>query len=157
MELEHGDLTGRIIGAAIQVHKELGPGYLESIYENALVVELRKRGLAVKQQHEMPILYDGVEVGTHRLELLVEDTIVVELKTAKRLEPKDFATVRSYLKALGQQHGLLLNFAATRLKPKRVILPDTFLGGLKCILLTVAVPALLGRLTSALSSFFSVS
>jgi GxxExxY protein len=85
MELEHKELTERIIGAAIEVHRRLGPGFLESIYEHALVLELQKRGLATEQQLEVSIEYDGIEVGKHRLDLLVESTIVVELKTVKDL------------------------------------------------------------------------
>ena len=80
MALEFEELTGKIIGAAIEVHRQLGPGFIESIYENALVYELRKRGLKVEQQLEAPVLYDGeVEVGKHRLDLLVEGEIVVDL------------------------------------------------------------------------------
>ena len=120
MKLE--ELTHEIIGAAIEVHRRLGPGFLESIYEKALIVELKKRGLAVQDQHEIIIDYDGVEVGRHRLDLLVDDTIVVELKAIKNLEDIHFAVVRSYLKALGRKHGLLLNFARITLEIKRVIL-----------------------------------
>jgi GxxExxY protein len=121
MGLEHGALTEKIIGAAIEVHRRLGPGFLESIYEKALVIELRKRGLQVQEQLEMIVLYDGEEVGRHRLDLLVEDTIIVELKAIKDLEPIHIAIVRSYLTALGKQHGLLLNFAKVTLEIKRVI------------------------------------
>jgi len=119
--LEHGDLTEKIIGAAIEVHKRLGPGFLESIYENALVVELRKRSLKVDQQRQIAVQYDGVEVGKHILDLFVEDTIVVELKAIKNLEDIHFAIVRSYLKAAGRRHGLLLNFQKPTLEVKRVI------------------------------------
>ena len=73
MALEYEALTGKIIGAAIEVHRRLGPGFIESIYENALVMELRKRGLKVERQLEVPIKYDGAEVGRHRLDLFVED------------------------------------------------------------------------------------
>lgn len=90
-------------------------------YENALVIELRKRRLKVEQQVEVAIIYDEVEVGKHRLDLLVEDTIVVELKAIKDLEDIHFAIVKSYLKATGKEHGLLLNFAKVTLEVKRVI------------------------------------
>jgi len=119
--LEHEELTDGIIGAAIEVHRRLGPGFIESIYENALVVELRKRGLKVEQQIELAVQYDGVEVGKHRLDLLVEDAIVVELKAIKDLEDIHFAIVKSYLRAAGKRHGLLLNFAKVTLEVKRVI------------------------------------
>jgi GxxExxY protein len=119
--LEHGQLTERIIGAAIEVHRRLGPGFLESVYENALLIELRKRGLRTEQQVEVVIQYDGNEVGRHRLDLFVEDTIVVELKAIKAFEDIHFAIVRPYLRAVGREHGLLINFAAFTLKVKRVI------------------------------------
>jgi GxxExxY protein len=119
--LEHEELTERIIQAAIAVHRQLGPGFLESIYEAALAIELRKHGLRFERQRRLPILYDGVEIGFHRLDLLVEDTIVVELKAVKRIEDIHFAVVRSYLKAADRKHGLLLNFAAPKLLIKRVL------------------------------------
>jgi GxxExxY protein len=123
MALEYEALTEQIIGAAIEVHRRLGPGFLESVYEKALIVELKKRGLAVQDQLELLINYDGIEVGCHRLDLLVEETIVVELKAFKNLEDVHFAIVRSYLKAVGKKHGLLLNFAKVTLEVKRVIAP----------------------------------
>lgn len=91
MSLEHEDLTGRIIGAAIEVHKALGPGYLESIYENALAIELRAQGVPFERQMSMPVLYRASEVGLHRLDLLVADQIVVELKAIKTIENVHFA------------------------------------------------------------------
>jgi GxxExxY protein len=72
MALEFEDLTGKIIGAAIAVHRKLGPGFLESVYERALVIELQKRGLKFEQQKEIVVLFDGVEVGKHRLDLFIE-------------------------------------------------------------------------------------
>ena len=119
--LEYEELTEKIIGAAIEVHRRLGPGFIESFYENALVIELYKRGLEVKKQIEVPVLYEYREVGRHRLDLFVEDTIVVELKAVKALEDVHFAIVKSYLKAVGRAHGLLLNFSKTILEMKRVI------------------------------------
>ena len=121
IKLAHEELTGLIIACAIEVHKSLGPGFLESIYEAALVVELKRAGLRVEQQKPLPIFYREVMVGEHRLDLLVEDKIVVELKAISELEDLHFAIVRSYLKAAGLEHGLLLNFAAMPLTVKRVI------------------------------------
>jgi GxxExxY protein len=115
------DLTDRIIAVGIEVHKTLGPGFLESFYEKALIIEMRKRGLKVDQQVEIAVHYDGILVETHRLDLLVEGIVVVELKTVKTLEDAHFCTVRSYLKALGRHHGLLLNFSKATLEIKRVI------------------------------------
>jgi len=123
LTLEHGELTEKIIGAAIEVHRQLGPGFLESIYQNALVYELRKQRLFVECQFEVPVLYDGrVEVGLHRLDLFIEHEIVVELKTVADFELIHFSIVRSYLRAVRRKHGLLLNFAAPVLGVKRVIL-----------------------------------
>jgi GxxExxY protein len=121
MSLEFGDLTEVIIGAGIDVHRKLGPGFLESVYENALVVELRKRGLDVEQQKAISIKYDGFEVGTHRLDVLVQGQVIVDLKTIKAFEDVHFAVVRSQLRAAGLKHGLLLNFAGVKLQIKRVI------------------------------------
>lgn len=121
--LEESGLTEKVIGAAIAVHKELGPGFIESVYETALVHELKKRGLAVGQQIEVPVIYDGIEAGRHRLDLLVEGKLVVELKAARSLEDAHFSVVRSYLRAIKQKHGLLLNFSAPVLEIRRVIAP----------------------------------
>lgn len=121
MALEHEELTGEIIGAAIEVHRQLGPGFLESVYENALVIELRHRGIPFARQLAVPVMYRGAEVGLHRLDLFVADEIVVELKAVKELVPKHFAVVRSYLRAVGREHGLLLNFAKPTVTVKRVI------------------------------------
>ena len=120
-KLAYESLSEKIIAAAIEVHKKLGPGFLESIYENSLVFELQKRGLEVKNQIEIPVLYDNVEVGKHRIDLLVEDKIKVELKAIKNIEDVHFAIVKSYLRAFGLEHGLILNFAKTTLEIKRVI------------------------------------
>jgi GxxExxY protein len=120
-KLAHEELTGRIIACAIEVHKALGPGFLESIYEAAMTVELKRAGLNVESQKPLRVLYREVLVGEHRLDLLVEDKIVVELKAISELEDIHFAIVRSYLKAAGLEHGLLLNFATMPLTVKRVI------------------------------------
>ena len=122
--LQHEDLTGRIIGAAIEVHKALGPGYLEVVYENALAIELRARDIPFQRQLTVPIVYRGSEVGMHRLDLFADDLIVVELKAVKALEDVHFAVVRSYLRAIGREHGLILNFTRPTLEVKRVIAPD---------------------------------
>ena len=119
--LEYEELTGQIIGAAIEVHTKLGPGFLESIYENALAIELRKRGINFTKQEEVDIFYDDEEVGKHRLDLFIEDTIVLELKAIKNIINEHFAIVRSYLKAVKKKHGLIINFAKPKLEVKRVI------------------------------------
>src|SRR6266850_3104136 len=119
-ELGNRALTERMIGAALRIHSELGPGFLESIYEEALAVELRLLGLAFERQKPVPIFYRGQPIGEHRLDLLVQGCVVVELKAIAALENIHFAIARSYLKALGLNDGLLLNFAATRLVVKRI-------------------------------------
>ncbi len=120
MALEFEGLTERIIGAAIEVHKELGPGFLESIYENAFAVELRSQDIPFQRQIAVPVLNRGVEVGLHRLDLFVFDQIVVELKAVNRLKDIHYVVVRSYLRAVDREHGLLLNFAKPTLEIKRV-------------------------------------
>jgi GxxExxY protein len=114
------ELSDRIIGAAIHVHRALGPGFLESIYETALCLELSKRKISFVRQYVVPVLYEGVEVGEHHLDLFVADEMVVELKAVRALEPVHFAIVRSYLRAVGRGQGLLLNFARPALEIKRV-------------------------------------
>ena len=93
--LEYEDLTEKIIGCAIEVHKKIGLGFLESIYENAFIIELQKQHLQVERQREVVIKYDGIEVGRHRLDLIIDDTIVVELKAIKNVEDIHFAIVKS--------------------------------------------------------------
>jgi GxxExxY protein len=121
MGLAHQELTGSVIGAAIEVHRALGPGFLESVYENALAIELKARGICFERQLDVPIRYRESEVGLHRLDLLVAGLIVVELKAVKALDDVHFAVVRSYLRATGREHGLILNFAKPTLEIKRVI------------------------------------
>lgn len=114
------ELSGRIIGAAIRVHRELGPGFLESVYEEALCLELALDRLNFLRQSPVRISYRNRMIAEHQLDLLVEDQVVVELKTVGGFEPIHFATVRSYLKATHLSLGLLLNFASATLQVKRV-------------------------------------
>jgi len=114
-------LSGRIIEAAIAVHKQLGPGFLESIYESAMKVALRHRGIVYEAQKEVTVVFEDEEVGVHRLDLLVASEIVVELKAIKALEDIHFAQVGSYLKATGLHVGLLLNFNSPTLIIKRIV------------------------------------
>ena len=119
------DLIRRIIGAAITVHKELGPGYLESVYETALTVELDSMGIRYERQKTVDILFRGLKVGEHRLDLVVEDIVIVENKAVQNLDQIFFVIVRSYLKAANLKDALLLNFAAMPLTIKRVGQEDT--------------------------------
>ena len=116
-KLHMNKITEEIIAAAIEVHRNLGPGLLESAYEACLVFELRDRGLVFEQQKPLPIIYRDVvvEVG-YRLDLLVENSVVVELKSVERLEPIHQAQLLSYLKLSGYELGLLINFNVRMLK-----------------------------------------
>lgn len=117
-------LAYEVIGAAIEVHRDLGPGFLESVYEKALCVELTARQIPFLPQHLVSLLYKGHAVGESRLDLLVDSSLVVELKAIETLAPIHTAQVISYLKATGCQLGLLINFNTSVLKDgiKRVIL-----------------------------------
>ena len=114
------ELTQQIISAAITVHRELGPGFIESIYEEALCIELDYQGIPYERQKTVNILYRGKSVGEHRLDLLVVGTVVVELKAIKTLEDIHFAIVRSYMKSIKVETGLIFNFASMPLTIKRV-------------------------------------
>jgi len=118
--LKEKDLTERIIRAAIAVHRHLGPGFLESIYEEALCIELDESGIPYERQKAIPLSYRGRPVGEHRLDLLIGGNVVVELKAVSALEKIHFSVVRSYMKAVGCDVGLLLNFATMPLTVKRV-------------------------------------
>jgi GxxExxY protein len=113
------DMTERIIGAAITVHKALGPGFLESAYEEALAIEFTHQEIPFERQKTVPVLYRDQKVAEHRLDFLVRGLVVVELKAIAALEDIHFAVVRSYLKATGLHSGLLLNFATMPLTIKR--------------------------------------
>ena len=121
MKIIHQKLSEVIIGAAINVHKELGPGFLESIYEQALKIELSETNLNFECQKEIKIEYHGKEVGTHRLDLAIEKEIIVELKAVKEINDTHFAQLISYPKATELKVGLLLNFAKPTLEIKRVM------------------------------------
>ena len=111
-EMQDQDLTERIIAAAIEVPRELGPGFLESIYEEALCIELRHRGIPYERQKSFDVSFRGEIAGECRPDLLIDKTVVVELKAVKAFEPIFFAIVRSYLKAAKVDTGLLINFNA---------------------------------------------
>jgi GxxExxY protein len=119
-DLQHRAITERIIGAAIRVHKDLGPGFLEAVYEEALAVEFALSGIQFVRQKQIPLFYRDHQIGEHRLDFLVEGIIVVELKASSALENIHFAVARSYLKATHLEDGLILNFATSPLTIKRV-------------------------------------
>ena len=100
-----------IIGAAIEVHKELGPGLIESVYQYCLIEELSKRGLSVESEVELPLVYKGKDIGkSFRLDLLVEEDVVVELKSVEELKPVHEVQLVTYLKLTNKPIGLLINF-----------------------------------------------
>jgi len=119
---EHDALTERIIGCSYTVLNTLGPGFLESVYENALAHELRKAGLGVEQQRPLTVRYDGVAVGEYKTDLLVEETVLVELKAVRALDDAHLAQCLNYLRATGLHTCLLLNFGTPKLGIKRVSL-----------------------------------
>jgi GxxExxY protein len=115
--METNDITGQIIDAAIKVHRALGPGLLESAYEACLMYELNKRGLIVRNQVALPVKYEDVviEVG-YRIDLLVAESVIVELKSVEEVVPIHKAQLLSYLKLSGKKIGLLINFNVELLK-----------------------------------------
>jgi GxxExxY protein len=120
---ERDPQTHAIIGAAMEAHSELGAGFLESVYQEALERELRSRGIPFASQVELPIIYKGERLRTtFRSDLVCYLEVVVELKSIKTLTNVDEAQLLNYLKATGLKRGLLLNFGANRLEVKRMIL-----------------------------------
>lgn len=118
-DLRDSTITQEIIACAIQVHRTLGPGFLESVYEEAMAVEFALSGIQFIRQHPVPLFYRDHQVGEHRLDFLIEGKIVVELKAISQLEDIHFAIGRSYLKAANLNDGLLFNFATAPLTIKR--------------------------------------
>ena len=119
-EIGHKELSGRVIEAAIAVHSALGPGFIESVYETALSVELEARGIGYERQKVVRVQHREVDVGEHRLDLLVEKCLLVELKAVKELEDIFFVIGRSQMKAAGIRDGLILNFSTMPLTIKRI-------------------------------------
>ena len=111
------ELTARIIGCAIEVHRELGPGRLESIYEECLCVALTQAGMAVRRQVELPVIFRGVRLeAAYRIDLLVESRVVVEVKACERLMPVHEAQLLTYLRLAECRVGLLMNFHSALLR-----------------------------------------
>jgi GxxExxY protein len=120
-EIVHADITEAILGAAFEVHNTLGPGFLESIYEEALARELGLRGMAFQRQVSVPILYKNETVGTHVIDLIVDDQVIVELKAITELADIHKAVVLSYLAATKRKVALLINFGQPSLTFKRIV------------------------------------
>ena len=115
------DITREIIGAAFEVYKVLGYGFLEKVYENALRIELQLRALKVESQKPIRISYKGDSVGDYIADILVEEKVIVELKAEKEYNAKHEALLINYLKATGLKVGLLINFGEDKCKPKRLV------------------------------------
>jgi len=119
-KLQDEDLSQEILGAAIEVHRSLGPGFLESLYEEALCIELDNLGIPYERQKTLEIRYRNHKIGEHRLDLLIASKLVVELKAVKEIEPIHFTIVRSYVNASNATSGIILNFSTMPLTIKRV-------------------------------------
>ena len=114
---EFSDLSRQVIGCAIEVHRHLGPGLLESTYQQCLAHELQTSQIAFKLEHPLPVIYKGVRIDCgYRLDLLVEDTLILELKAVEAVREIHKAQLLTYMKLAGIKHGLLLNFNVVRLK-----------------------------------------
>ncbi len=118
--MKYDDLTHKIIGCAMKVHSTLGNGFQEVIYQRALKIEMEKQGLGFKREMEMAIYYDGIDIGTRRVDFFVEDAVMVELKAIIKLEDVHLAQAMNYCQAYGLPIGLLINFGSKSLEFKRV-------------------------------------
>jgi GxxExxY protein len=115
------DLTEKVIGAAFEVHNQLGAGFLERVYENALLIELRSRGVDAAAQVEVPVSYKGTPVGLYLADLVIGKDLICEIKAAKDLARAHEAQIINYLKGTGIKVGLLLNFGRDRLQFRRFV------------------------------------
>ncbi|MGE5355620.1 MAG: GxxExxY protein [Deltaproteobacteria bacterium] len=118
---KHSELTSKIIGCAMKVHSALGNGFQEVIYQRALEIEMADVGLSFSREHEMPVYYKQQQIGTRRVDFLVEDVVSVELKAITKLEDIHLAQAINYLEAYNIEVGLLINFGAKSLEFKRLI------------------------------------
>ena len=116
------ELTYAINGAIFEVNRILGPGFLEKVYENALTLELRKRGIKAEAQFPIKVNYKGTIVGEYFADIVADDQVIIELKTVERIEKIHEAQLINYLKATGFKVGLLVNFKNTRAEIKRLVL-----------------------------------
>jgi GxxExxY protein len=118
--MKHEDITHKIIGCAMKVHSTLGNGFQEVIYQRALAIEMEKQGLGFQREMEMTILYDGIDIGTRRVDFFVEENIMVEIKALIKMEEVHLAQAMNYCQAYNLPIGLLINFGAKSLAFKRV-------------------------------------
>lgn len=120
-EYKFSELTGKVIGCAMKVHSELGNGFQEVIYQRALEIEMADQGLSFSREHEMPIYYKHQQIGTRRVDFLVDGVISVELKAITQLEDVHLAQAINYLEAYDLEIGLLINFGSKSLQYKRIV------------------------------------
>ncbi|MFV0211940.1 GxxExxY protein [Empedobacter falsenii] len=118
--MEINELTHAIIGAAMQVHRTLGNGFQEVIYQRALAIELQLSGITFEREKEMPIFYKGEQIGTRRADFFIENFVMLEIKAVSELEEAHKAQAINYLEAYHMPHGLLINFGKPSLEFKRV-------------------------------------
>ena len=118
-DYKHSELTGKIIGCAMKVHRVIGPGFPEIIYMRCLIIELKNSGLSCEAEVERDIYYEGIKVGSRRLDLLVDNKVIVELKAVTEVEPLFYNQIINYLKIFKIEIGLLINFGNTSLQYKR--------------------------------------
>ena len=121
-QLIHSEITGKVIGAALEVWKVLGYGFLEKVYENSLVEESKRIGLRVQQQFGIEVLYKEAVVGQYAADLFVEEKVLVELKSEKEFNSKHEVQLLNYLKATGVHVGLLFNFGEKKCEWKRLVM-----------------------------------
>ncbi len=117
--MEQEELTGKVIGCAMTVHRQLGRGFLESVYQNALAHELRKAGIRVECERALTVMYDGVVVGEFSADMMIEESVIVENKAVQMLVVAHEVQLVNYLNATGRELGLLINFGGPKLEFKR--------------------------------------
>lgn len=122
-EYQESELTGKIIGCAMEVHRYLGNGFQEVVYQRALSIEMNMQGLEHEREKEMLLQYKGFDIGTRRVDFFIMNKIMVEIKAVKQLEDVHLAQAINYLEAYGMEIGLLINFGNTSLQFKRVMKP----------------------------------
>ena len=123
-EIEFDDeLSGRIIQCFLRVHHKLGGGLKEQIYQNALLVDFKRLGISYECEKYVDVIYEGINVGTQRLDLVVENKVIVELKVVEKLHKSHYGQLRSYLRAANLELGLLVNFAHEKVDFRRVDVP----------------------------------
>ena len=120
-EYKYSELTSKIIGCGMAIHRALGNGFQEVIYQRALEIELADNGIAFSREHDMPVYYKNQQIGTRRVDFLIENVVSVELKAIIKLEDVHFAQAINYLEAYDLEVGLLINFGSKSLEFKRLL------------------------------------